>query len=245
MGWVRVFAVVKLCDDLPSFTFRKGFKMNLSKTLFFASLFTFASFTQAATVDITPSADGDVKTFGGHVVNTTDSAITVVQSGGNITNGILEFDLSSISDTAVINSASLSVTLTQFVSNTGNNPAKVDVFAFIGDGTVDTHDYWRLATKVVNTTTPTGGSAGDKLSFDFEDLALVNAALSPNLLTLRFETDSFATIKFASIENDIYEAATLSVDYTDVSAVPVPAAAILFAPTMLGLVAFRKSSRKA
>jgi hypothetical protein len=225
---------------------KRALKMNLTKTLFFASLFTFASFTQAATVDITTNADGNVQTFGGNYVNTSSTAITVVQSGALINNGILEFDLSSISDTAVINSASLSITLTRFISNVpSQTTAKIDIFAFNGDGTVKISDYSALGTKVVDTTTPVGGVAGDELSFDFDNLTPIENALAGNSLTLRFETDSYASIAFASIENDIYEAATLSVDYTGVSAVPVPAAALLFAPAVLGFVALRKSSRKA
>jgi hypothetical protein len=220
--------------------------MNLSKTLFFASLFTFSSFTQAATVDFTPSADGDITTWGGDNVDTIDTVITVVESGRNITNGILEFDLSSISDTAIINSASLSVTLTRFISNVPSQPtAKIDIFAFNGDGTVNISDYSASGTKVVDTTTPKGGVAGDKLTFDFENLTPINTALAGDLLTLRFETDNYASIAFATSENTNYAAAILSVDYTDVSAVPVPAAALLFAPAMLGFVALRKSSRKA
>jgi hypothetical protein len=225
---------------------QRALKMNLSKTLFFASLFTFSSFTQAATVDFTPSADGDITTWGGDNVDTIDTVITVVESGRNITNGILEFDLSSISDTAIINSASLSVTLTRFISNVPSQPtAKIDIFAFNGDGTVNISDYSASGTKVVDTTTPKGGVAGDKLTFDFENLTPINTALAGDLLTLRFETDNYASIAFATSENTNYAAAILSVDYTDVSAVPVPAAALLFAPAMLGFVALRKSSRKA
>ena len=169
-----------------------------------------------------------MQTFGGDSVNTANSIIAVTQSGGLQRQGILEYDLSSISDLATITGATLEITLNRFVSNTGGNPAPVDIFAFNGDGIVDISDYSTAGTQVndVNETTPAGGVAGDVRSFSFIDIAPLQAALTGDLLTLRFETDSFVSIQFGALENTTLSAATLSIEYT-AAPVPVPAAWVL------------------
>jgi len=83
----------------------------------------------AISLCINPTADGDVQIFGGNSVDTTDTGIAFVPSGGFIRNGILEFNLSGIADGSTINSASLDITLTRFVSNLGSNSAAINIFA--------------------------------------------------------------------------------------------------------------------
>ncbi len=190
------------------------------------------SATTVQSVQLAPTADGHVRIFGGEVVDTTSTALSFFQSGGNIDNAVLEFDLSGINALA-INSASLAITLTRFVSNVGSNPAAVDIFAYTGDGIVDINDYAAPGTQVVDTTTPAGGVAGDVRSFSFTDVAPIESALFANgLLTLRLESDNFASLVFASLENTGFGAASLSIDYTPV---PLPAAWLMMLPAVVAL----------
>jgi hypothetical protein len=59
--------------------------------------------------------------------------------------------------------------------------------------------------------------------------------LTGNLLTIRLETDSFASIQFGALENTTLAAASLTVDYTAPSSVPLPAALPLLAMGLAGL----------
>lgn len=187
---------------------------------------------QALPLTFVPTADGDVQTFGGNNVDTNDTILAFTQSGGLIRNVILEFDLSSIPDGSTINSARLDFTLTRFVS--GANAA-VDIFAYNGDGIVDIADFNAPGTQVVDTTTASGGVAGDVRSFAFTSLLPISNALIGDRLTLRVETDSFASINIAALENGNLDPAQLVIDVDAVSAVPLPAALPL-ALTGLGLL---------
>ncbi len=202
----------------------------------------------AITLSINPTADGDVRISGGDSVDTTDTGIAFSQSGGLIRNGILEFDLSGIADGSTINNVSLDITLTRFVSN-GGSTAEIDIFALNGDGVVNIADFNSLGTQVVDTTTPTGGVAGDVRSFGFTSVAPVAAALLGDLLTVRIETNNFASIIFASLENTILNAALLNIDFTApaVSAVPLPAALPLFGSglAVMGFVGWRRKRKLA
>ncbi len=121
------------------------------------------------------------------------------------------------------------------MSNTGSNPAAIDIFAFSGDGVITAADFSASGTQVADTTTAFGGSLGDVRSFVFSSVAPIQSLLVGNLLTLRIETDSFASIQFESLENtNQSSAATLDIDFT-VSEVPLPAALPLFAAAMAGL----------
>lgn len=188
----------------------------------------------AMAATLTTTADGDIGASGTDIETAADR-VSFTQSGSLVRNGILEFDLSSISDSATINSVTLNFTLSRFVSNTGGNPAAIDVFAFAGDGVITSTDFSAIGTQVVDTTTAAGGSAGDIRSFLFTSVAPIQSLLVSNLLTLRIETDSFASIQFESLENtNQNSAATLDIDFT-VSEVPLPAALPLFVAALAGL----------
>lgn len=169
------------------------------------------SMAHGATATLTPTADADMTTFGGAVVDTTSTTIEFIQSGRNIHNAVLEFNLTSIADGSTINSVSLAITLSRFVSNTVSNPAATDVFAFAGDAVVDIADY-SGGTQVYDATTAYGGTGGDVRTFVLSDMTTFETLLVGNLLTLRLETDSFARVQFASLENTVFDAAALSVD---------------------------------
>lgn len=199
-------------------------------TLFLFSFLFVLSFTaQGATIELSPIADGDVQTWGGDSVDSTDTFLTVTQSGGLQRQAILEFDLSAVDDAATIISATLEFTLIGGISNIASYPtAAIDIFAFNGDGIVDIGDYSTPGTQVVDTTTPKGGAGGDVRGFGFTELSPIQLALVGNMLTLRIETDSFATINFAALENSIYDQASLTINYS-VAAVPIPPAFLLMA----------------
>lgn len=216
-------------------------KMNMMKLAFLGVLSSTGMNAQAALIDLNPTADGDAQTFGGDTVDTTDTKIDFSQSGSNIRNGVLEFDLSSLAGN-IITGARLELTLTRFVSNAGSNPAQIDIFAYNGDGVVDISDYAASGTQVVNASTPQGGSAGDVRSFIFTDVTPLGDALTAGgLLTLRIETDSFASIRFASLENTNFSAANLNLEY---SPVPVPAAVWLFGSGLIGLIGVARRTKK-
>lgn len=198
--------------------------------------------SHAASLTFTPTADGTVQIFGGDSVITDGDTLSVTQSGGLIRNGIFEFDLSAIDDGATITGATLSVTSARFVSNTGNNPAVADLFVFGGDGTVDISDFAAAGSQVVDTTVPNGGSAGDVFTFTFSEVASLQGLLVSDLVTLRLETDSFASILLRALESTDGGAASLTVEFDlpDGGEIPLPAAAWLFAAGLGGMLRFAK-----
>ena len=211
------------------------------KTVAAAILAMTATAAHAASATLTPTADGNVQVFGGDDVTTDLATIDFVQSGGLIRNAILEFDLSAIPDLSTITGASLTFTIARFVSNTGGNPASVDLFAYPGDGIVSILDFDAAGTQVFDGTTPFGGVAGDTRVFAFSDLTPVSDALAGDLLTLRLETDSFASVLFAALENATLDPASLSVTYdAPMAPIPLPAGLPLLLAGLGGLALLRR-----
>ncbi|MET1416040.1 VPLPA-CTERM sorting domain-containing protein [Roseibium sp. HPY-6] len=204
----------------------------------------FPTSLSAATMTINTVDDGWVQTFGGDTVNTSDTTVSVSQSGGNIFNGIFEFNLAGIDDNATINSVAFEWTNTRFVSNLGNS-AEVDLFAYLGDGTVTVSDFDAAGDQVADTSVSTGGSPGDVTMIAFTDLNMFTTALLGDLLSVRFETDSFASFQIASLENQDWAAARLTVDYTPgpVSAVPLPASGLLLLGALGGVAGLRRRKK--
>lgn len=195
----------------------------------------------ANVLSFTPTADGDVQLFGGTSIDTTDTVLSFTQSGGLERRIFLEFDLSAIPDTAVINSVNLTMTLTAPIIGPFL-PAVYDVFAYNGDGTIDAADFSAAKTQVVDSTIDDPENAGLTISRDFSATLPVMAALAGDLLTLSIETDSFASGNFVSIDSgNTGSFPALTVDFT-VSTVPVPAALPLAAAAFaaLGFVARRR-----
>lgn len=191
---------------------------------------------------LTPTADGDIQLFGGTNIDTTDTIIAFTESGALERKAIFEFDMSGIPDTATINSASLDMTLTRFVSNLGPTAA-IDIFGFAGDGTILEADFSTAGTQLFDGTTASGGVAGDVRSFALDPASFFESILATDLLTIRIETDSFASINIASLENQTLDPLTLNIDFTaDDTPVPAPAMAPLFAGGLglLGLAGWRR-----
>ncbi len=168
----------------------------------------------AIVASLNPTADGDIQLFGGTDIDTTDTIIAFTQSGGLIRNAIFEFDLSSIPDGSAINSVSLDMTLTRFVSNVSSNPAAIDIFAF----------------------------AGDVRSFALSPTSFFDGALAADLITIRIETDSFASINIAALENSTFDPVTLNINFEPADPVPAPAFASLFAGglAVMGMFGWRR-----
>ncbi len=197
------------------------------------AMYVAAGSASAAPVSFNPTVDGDVQTFGGLDIDTADATLAFTQSGGLERKIVLEFDLSSIPDTAVINSVNLTMNLTSPIIGPFL-PAVYDVFAYNGDGAVTESDFNASSTQVVDSTIDNPENSGLVISRNFSTLLPVMAALAGDLLTVRLETDSFASGFFASIDssNELLFP-VLTVDFT-VSQVPVPAALPL---AMTGLAA--------
>ncbi|GGY45644.1 hypothetical protein GCM10007148_13330 [Parvularcula lutaonensis] len=201
----------------------------------------------AATIQFTATDDGTVKTFGGDSVDTTSDTISVVQSGVNIVNGVLEFDLGAIGPGATVNAASLSLALARPVSNAIGATAEVDIFAYGGDGAVTIADFGAAGTQVFDGSIPTGGSQLDIFNFNLTQLLPLQAQLG-GLLTLRLETDSFASLAFLSMEQGFGAAFSpiLTIDFTPAptNPVPIPGALPLFAAGLASLGFARSKQRK-
>ena len=186
----------------------------------------------AASTNIAVSADGDAQTFGGNDVNTTDTVVTTTQSGSLQRHIILEFDLSPIPDGSTIDSVTLNLTKSGGFSNTGGNPIPLHLLAYTGDGVIDIADYSAAGTDVGNPTiaiTPTNPVNGTAYAYGFTTVAPAQTALdtASNLLTVRIETDSFATANFTSSESTSgFAAPSLDINYT---LVPEPSSTAMMA----------------
>ncbi len=211
-----------------------------------AAISLMATPAMAIVASLNPTADGDIQRFGGLNIDTTDTQVSITQSGALIRNGILEFDLSSIPDGSAINSVSIDFTLVAFTSNIGAT-ANIDIFAFLGDGVITDPDFDAVGTQVFDGTTPAGGGgvggvAGTVRTFSLAPESVFEGALATDLLTLRVETDSFAIFRFASLENDVLDAAALNINFEPADPVPAPAFASLFAGgfALMGMFGWRR-----
>lgn len=212
----------------------------------------FAVTANATSVTLTTIADGQTgQNVSGQLPTEPGlTAIGISQSGSLIRNGVFEFDLSAIPDTATIDAASFNWVNSRFISNIGGNPAQVDLFAFNGDGVVTDTDHTG-GTQVADTSVALAGVGSGVVSgVGLTDLAPLAAALPGDFLTIRFETDSFASIQVAGLLNADFGAASLSVDFTEttiappVPPIPVPAGLPLLFAGLGGLVLV-KSRRNA
>lgn len=195
---------------------------------------TFAS-TRADLATFVAVEDGEVQVFGGDTVDTTDVRLTTIQSGGLERNIILEFDIGSIAPGSTIDSASLAIVKDGIFSNTGTD-LPLHLLAYNGDGVIDISDFDAVATNVGDFTINNAPipANGTEFVFDLSDVAPLQTALdtAAGLLTVRLETDSFATINFASLETATgFAPPELRVTFT---AIPEPASlAILVGATLI------------
>ncbi len=198
----------------------------------------------AAGVGLTTTDDGFNPPFTG--IDTTQDAVYAFRNffappgPGTLTaSAVLEFDLSSIPDAAAITGVSLSITLTDAISNDGLSAAPLIIAGFAGDGTVDGLDFAPAGTSAFSDDVATGGAAGDTRLFALGDPGFFQSLLADNLLTLWLSTNQEGRFAFASLENLDFEAATLNVQY-EAAAGPLPAALPMLAVGLAGLGLLRR-----
>ena len=190
--------------------------------------------------DFTATADGRTRTFGEDTVETMAARLSVAQSGGLVDNVILEFDISAIGAANTLSAASLVLVHDGFLSNIGQTPVPLETFVYAGDGVVDIDDFDAAGVNAGNFSVPLDSvSDGDQLVFDFTDLTEFQSIIDAGtgLVTVRLETNSFATIQFASLENTSFAAPVLRLE-----SVPEPSSAG-FAMLVSGLLVCRRRSR--
>ena len=196
-------------------------------------------------VDITVTADARVQS-GTNIVATVEDAsaasiLTSRSSGLNVSNGLFEFDLSSLAPDTVVTAASLLLRSDSLFSNVGGAPAPLNFYGFTGNGTLEVGDN-------------TGGTlAGGRLDLvgtanntDFTvdltaGLVGLNAVLTDadaqDFYTLRSETISFATFIVDALESTDADAAPATLRLT---VIPEPATAGLLGLAGLTLLARRR-----
>ena len=204
---------------------------------------------QSATTSIPAIADGWVQSSGvlGLSTGDTDASFSTSRSGGNnVRHGIYEFSLETIPVGAIITGATLQLTTSRFISNTGGT-ADISVYGFTGDGSVtvadfgtdpnpgDTTSSGSFATGTGAGSTPTGTT----LEFDFTELATINAAnqSGSDFMGLRTQTVNFVDFRIAALENEDFAPPTLEITY-----IPESGTALLVA--LGAIIGIRRRVRK-
>jgi len=203
----------------------------------------FTGSARAATiVQFDTIADGRVQSSGvlGQTLLTGEQNIHTGRSGGsNISDGLFEFDLSSLPAGATVTGAVLQFRTDSLISNTSST-ASVSFLGFTGNGVLEVTDESAAATQINLTdfAAGVGGVANNtNLALTLSDLAPINAVLNDadtnDFFTVRSETVNFVTFNVDSLESTDVGAlpASLLITY-----VPEPATAGLFAliPALLG-----------
>lgn len=219
-------------------------KMGLSKrrTLILMVVFsaTLSCFTtaEAQLMTFNPTADGDTQIFGGDFVDTSAARLGILQSGGNIRNSILEFDLSSLGSGDIVTSAVLGLVKDGSLSNLGG-PVPIEIFGYLGDGVIDIADHNAVATQLATGSIALGQANGTALSFSLGTPTIQSAIDASGLLTIRLETNNFATVNFASLETTTaFSPPTLTLGVA--SSVPEPSALALLLSASIGFCGIRR-----
>lgn len=200
-----------------------------------------ASHVQADLVTLHPTAGGDIQNIL-DIVDVSNPRIRMSQSGSAERRIVMEFDMMGLTAGMTIDSAVLALTKDGTFSNIGS-VLPVHVTAYLGDGIVSLDDFDAPSAMNVgdfvldNTVVPANGT---EFLFPLIDLAPLQTAFdSPSqLLTLRLETDSFATLNFASLETGTsFAAPELRLN---LSAVPEPSSAILICFVATAVMGWRQ-----
>jgi len=162
----------------------------------------------AATISIPASVDGAVQSSGVLGLSVTNDTInsTLRSGGANIRQSIFEFDISTISSSALVTEAYFEFDTTT-ASNTGGNPVEFRIDGFVGDGVIGTGDFDSNEASggdlVYSGDLVTGSSANTSLSLQLTDLTSLQSAITSgeDYFGLRTETNNFATLGIRSLEN--------------------------------------------
>ncbi|MEJ6635921.1 MAG: PEP-CTERM sorting domain-containing protein [Akkermansiaceae bacterium] len=176
-----------------------------------------------------------------------DAMFSTSKSGGNnVRHGIYEFSLATVPVGVTITSATLKLTTSRFISNTGGNPGEISVYGYTGDGLITTADYG-IDPNPASTTSfgsfpselvGNGGTpSGSILEFDFSEFSTITTANASgsDIFGLRTQTISFVDFQVAAIEHATLTAPTLEITY-----VPEPSSALLVALGALAGLGRRK-----
>lgn len=195
----------------------------------------------ATMVTIPASVDGYVQSSGVLGLSTsatnTETFIGTSMSGGNnVRHGIYEFDLGAVPDGSTITAATLQLTNSRFVSNTGGNPAPISIYGYTGDGLIATSDYDAAAPTIASQTLPLSTPTGSTIDFAFTDFSFVNAANNSGgeVFGAGSKTISFVSFQVASLENGGLAPPTLVVTY-----VPEPGSCSLILLGLAGVLGRR------
>ncbi len=196
-------------------------------------------------VDIVVSADARIQTSGvlGSSVQS-ESAVNIntsMSGPNNISNGVFEFDLSSLAFDAVITEATLLLRTDIQITNLGGNPAPLSLFGFTGDGTVTVAD--NVGGTLIGSRGDLVGTANNTdFAIDLTaGVASLNAVLadanSDDFFTIRSETISFASFIVDALESTDADAVPATLRLT---LVPEPTTAGLLGLGGLALLARRR-----
>ena len=204
---------------------------------------------QSMTVNISAITDGWVQSSGVVGLSTSDSdpMFSTSRSGGNnVRHGVYEFSLATIPTGVTITSATLKLTTSRFISNTGGNPGEISVYGFTGDGSITTADFGTDPNPAATTSFgsfPSGVGAGSTpsgsiLDFDFSELTSITAANASgsDIMGLRTQTISFVDFQIAAMEHPTLTGPTLEVTY-----IPEPSSVLLL--TLAGLAGLKHRRR--
>ncbi|MEM8834499.1 MAG: hypothetical protein AAGD00_01640 [Planctomycetota bacterium] len=175
------------------------------------SVLSLAQFTNAGLMlDQQPVDDGNIQFSGalGFETVTDESTLRFSRSGNNnVRNAVLEFSLAMLPSDATITGAVFQFETAGLLSNVGGAPAPVEAFVFAGDGSVTDDDHQNLTEGLAagSIELPTGSATpiGSFIELTL-DPSVIQSVVNDgaSFLTLRLQTQNFATVSLRSLETD-------------------------------------------
>lgn len=208
------------------------------------------SFLNAQTIvvaDFTTIADGRVQSSGaaGQTLFTAEEDISTLMSGpSNISDGLFEFDLSSLPSDAIITSAELLFRTAAVITNTSGT-APVEFFGYTGDGIIEITDESAAATSIASVDFPTTIGNNESVTAAISNLSSIESVLtdanSDDFFGVRSETINFVDFRVDSLESTDLDAAPATLRLTfETSTVPEPSSLAMIGALGLGFLTRRR-----